>query len=55
VQKVFANEQALAELKGADRVRRQVRAVLEESSTTVSIGGQDVEVVPRAAVEQALG
>ena len=55
VQKVFENEQALAELKGADRVRRQVRAVREESSTTVQIDGHDVEVVPRAAVEQALG
>lgn len=55
VQKVFENEQALAELKGADRVRRQVRAALDASSTTVRIDGQDVDVVPRSAVEQALG
>jgi hypothetical protein len=55
VQKVFENEQALAELRGADRVRRQVRAVLDETTTTVRVDGVDVEMVPRVAIERALG
>jgi hypothetical protein len=54
VQKVFDNELALAQLRGADAVRRKVRAVLERETTTAEVAGAAVEVVPVAAVEQAL-
>ena len=54
VQKVFANEQALAELGGRQRVARQVREVLASQRRTVEIDGQPVEVVPVDAIEEAL-
>ena len=54
VQKVFDNELALARLQGADEVRSGVRAVLEEQARTAEIDGVAVEVVPVAAVEEAL-
>ena len=54
VQKVFDNERALAELRGADRIRRQVREALDDATTTATVDGAEVEVVPRAAVERAL-
>jgi hypothetical protein len=54
VQKVFANEQALAELSGRQRVARQVREVLASQRRTVEIDGQPVEVVPVDAIEEAL-
>jgi hypothetical protein len=54
VQKVFENERALAELKGADEVRRSVRAVLESEAVTAEVDGAAVDVVPVSAVEQAL-
>jgi hypothetical protein len=54
VQKVFDNERTLAELRGADEVRRSVRAVLDQQATTAEIDGAVVEVVPVAAVERAI-
>jgi hypothetical protein len=54
VQKVFDNELALAELRGAEEIRRKVRAVLEQESVTTEIDGAAVEVVPVSLVEQAL-
>lgn len=54
VQKVFDNERALAELRGADEVRRGVRAALDQETITVEVDGASVEVVPVAVVEQAL-
>ena len=54
VQKVFDNERALAELRGADEVRRRVRAALDQETITVEVAGTAVDVVPVAAVEQAL-
>jgi hypothetical protein len=54
VQKVFENEQALAELRGADRVRRRVREVLDSSTVTVPLGDVEVEMVPVVLVERAL-
>ena len=54
VQKVFANEQALAELGGRQRVARQVREVLASQRRTVEIDGQPVEVVPVDAIEAVL-
>jgi hypothetical protein len=54
VQKVFDNERALAELRGADDVRRRVRTVLDQETRTVEVDGEAVPVVPVAAVERAL-
>ena len=54
VQKVFDNELALAELRGADEVRRKVRAVLDQEATTAEVAGEVVDVVPVAAVQEAL-
>ena len=54
VQKVFDNELALAELRGAEEVRRRVRAVLDQEATTVEVAGTAVAVVPVTAVEKAL-
>ena len=54
VQKVFDNELALAELRGADEVRRAVRAVVDAEAVTAEVDGAAVEVVPVSAVERAL-
>ena len=54
VQKVFANEQALAELSGRQRVSRRVREVLAAQRRTVEIDGKPVDVVPVDAIEEAL-
>ena len=53
-QKVFENEMALAELRGADRVRRHVREVIDSAAVTVRLEGVEVDVVPTALVERAL-
>ena len=55
VQKVFDNEQKLAELRGEERVRRRVREVMSTASFEVHVGDAAVDVVPSAAVEEALG
>ena len=55
VQKVFANEQALAELRGRQDVTRRVREALAAGRRTVEIDGTAVDVVPVQAVEEALG
>ena len=54
VQKVFDNELALAELRGADEVRRAVRAVLDSEAFSAQVDGAEAEVVPVSAVERAL-
>ena len=51
----MSDEIALAEQRGADRLREQVRAALAEHRRVVRVGGQQVEVVETAAVEEALG
>ena len=54
VQKVFDNELALAELRGAQEVRRRVREVLATAARSAEIDGVTVEVVPVDAVEKSL-
>ncbi len=55
VQKVFDNEQKLAELRGEERVRRRIREVMQTAAFETHLGDVAVTVVPTAAVEEALG
>jgi hypothetical protein len=54
VQKVYENEQKLAELRGRQELTRRVREVLTAETRTVEIDGATVDVVPVEAIERAL-
>ena len=54
VQKVFDNELALAELRGAQEVRRRVREVLATGTRSVEIDGVSRDVVPVDVIEKSL-
>ena len=50
VDEALAEELALAEERGAARVREQVRAAVAENRRVVRVGEQQVEVVETAAL-----
>ena len=53
-QEVRAQEIALAEQRGAEGVRDQLRAVVEENRRVVRVRNQQVEVVETAALDEIL-
>jgi hypothetical protein len=55
VDEALAQEVALAEERGAARVREQVRAAVAEHRRVVRVGEQQVEVVETAALEDVVG
>jgi hypothetical protein len=52
--KVLAQEVALAEERGAARARARIRAAVAEHRRVVRVGGQQVEVVETAALQDVL-
>ena len=54
VDQVLARELARAEERGADGVRDQLRALVEEHRRVVRVRNQQVEVVETAALDEIL-
>lgn len=54
-EQVLARELALAEERGAERVRARLRDMLVDSRRVVRLGGSQIEVVEVAAIEDVLG
>ena len=54
-QKLIDQELAIAEHRGAERVRAQVRDVLAEHRRIVRLGEQQIEVVEVSAIAEVIG
>jgi len=52
--KVYDEELALAEERGAEQLRARLREMLDERRRVVRLGDQQIEVVEVSAVEGAL-
>jgi hypothetical protein len=53
-QKVLDEEVAIAERRGAERVRAQVRDLLDDRRRVVRMGDQQIEVVEVSALTEVL-
>lgn len=54
-EQVHARELALAEERGAERMRERLRDMLDDRRRVVRLGGSQIEVVEVAAIEDVLG
>lgn len=52
--KVYDEELALAEVRGAEQLRARLRKMLDERRRVVRLGDQQIEVVEVSAVQDAL-